>query len=391
MRNRARLHLWCWAFAVACSGQNTASDPVPAGAGATAVGRAAAQGEAGVGTRQFRPTTDAGATPSGSIPGPADARSNAGSSTASQPSGSTQGSGSAAGQDAVDASASAGASGGSGSTAGTAGASGAGLGSSLAQSTAAGSGGAAPAAGGRAQGPDCDVDPLASEEPYGSGFFQQFIGLFGCTVPADLALFRELLPDKLEMPVDPKVCFYTIDFQISGVGPYHEAAILLPTTYKGKTGSYVLTMGLDSSAATSGGRALGFPKYLGQVALEQHGHDWVGTVSAQGSVDLKAVYTGECRQSDEFLWPDFFNLTPIPAGTSSNAAFLPPRTGDVLRVPAEYLEPPAFYSLKGSVRLEINDALPWNGLVDESRAFPGLLTSFVGGIDLGNQPLDGGR
>lgn len=66
----------------------------------------------------------------------------------------------------------------------------------------------------------------------------------------------------------------------------------------------------------------------------------------------------------------------------------PPRTGDLLRVPVEFLDPPTFCSLTGSIRLEIDDALPWNGLVDETKAFPGLLTSFVGGIDLGNEPLD---
>jgi hypothetical protein len=251
---------------------------------------------------------------------------------------------------------------------------------------ASGSGGTAAAA--PALGPDCAVDPLASERPYGSGFYQQFTGLFGCTKPADLALYRKMLPEKLEMPADPRVCFYTIDFEISGVGPYHEAAILLPTTYKGQTGKYVLTMNLDNNLATTGGRAIGFPKYMGEVTIERKGNDWIGTAKANGEIDLQASYTGECNKTDEFLWPDFINLTPIPSGTTSSQAFLPPRTGDVLRVPAEYLTPPTFYSLKGSIMLAINDKLPWNGLVDETKPFPGLLTSFVGGVDLGNQPLD---
>jgi hypothetical protein len=253
-------------------------------------------------------------------------------------------------------------------------------------SAAAGGGGTTATA--PALGPDCDADPLASKQPFGSGFYQQFTGLFGCTAPADLALYRKLLPEKFEMPAEPQVCFYTIDFKISGVGPYHEAAILLPVTYKGQSGKYVLTMDLDNSRATTGGRAVGFPKYMGEVTIEQNGNDWVGTASANGQVDLKASYTGECNKSDEFLWPDFINLTPIPSGTTSSQAFLPPRTGSVLRVPAEYLTPAAFYSLKGSIKLEINDRLPWNGLVDETKAFPGLLSSFVGGVDLGNQPLD---
>jgi hypothetical protein len=263
--------------------------------------------------------------------------------------------------------------------------------SSLPRVGAAGSSVAAAGGGGNpapALGPGCAVNPLESKRPYGSGFYQQFTGLFGCTAPADLALYRKLLPEKFDMPADPQVCFYTIDFRISGVGPYHEAAILLPVTYKGQTGKYVLTMDLDNSRATSGGRAVGFPKYMGKVTLEQTGNDWVGTASANGEVDLRASYTGECNESDEFLWPDFINLTPIPAGTTSTQAFLPPRSGNALRIPAEYLEPPAFYSLKGSIKLELNDKLPWNGLIDETKPFPGLLSSFIGGVDLGNQPLD---
>jgi hypothetical protein len=258
----------------------------------------------------------------------------------------------------------------------------AGSGGSIAGSGAAGAN-AAPALGS-----DCGSDPLAGKQPYGSGFYQKFHGLFGCTPPADLALFRKLLPEKFEMPADPQVCFYTIDFEISSVGHYHEAAILLPITYKGQNGKYVLTMDLDNVAATSGGRAVGFPKYQGQVSVERSGNDWIGTASANGMVDLKASYTGQCTTSDEFLWPDFINLTPIPSGTSSSQAFLPPRTGKALRIPAQYLSEKTFHSLKGSIKLELGDHLPWNGLVDETKPFPGLWSAFVGGVDLGNQPLD---
>ena len=238
-----------------------------------------------------------------------------------------------------------------------------------------------------ALGPDCDRDPLADQQPYGSGFYQKFHGLFGCAPAADLALYRRMLPDKFAMPADPQVCFYTIDFEISGVGPYHEAAILLPVTYKGESGKYVLSMDLDNLAATAGGRALGFPKYMGEVSLDQQGNDWTATARANGTVDLKATYTGQCTESDEFLWPDFINLTPIPLGTTSSQAFLPPRSGRALKIPAEYLSK-AVRSLKGTIRLEFGDHLPWNGLVDESKPFPGLWSAFVGGVDLGNQPLD---
>ena len=53
-----------------------------------------------------------------------------------------------------------------------------------------------------------------------------------------------------------------------------------------------------------------------------------------------------------------------------------------------YLSDKTFHSLKGDIKLELGDHLPWNGLVDESKPFPGLWSAFVGGIDLGNQALD---
>jgi len=239
-----------------------------------------------------------------------------------------------------------------------------------------------------ALGPDCATNPLDSEQPFGRGFYQEFEGLFGCTAPADLALYREMLPAKFALPANPEVCFYINDFKISSVGPYHEAALLLPVTFAGESGKYVLSMALDNQAATSGGRAVGFPKYIGEVSLTNQGNDWVGTARQGGQVDLEATYTGECRAEDVFPWPDFINLTPIPAGTTSSQAFLSPRTGSAVMVPAEFLTEPAYYSLKGMIKLVIADDLPWNGLVDETKAFPGHLVRFKGGINLGNQPLD---
>jgi hypothetical protein len=40
------------------------------------------------------------------------------------------------------------------------------------------------------------------------------------------------------------------------------------------------------------------------------------------------------------------------------------------------------------VRLEIRDDLPWNGLVDETKPFPGLMTWFIGGVGWSTIRLD---
>jgi hypothetical protein len=124
------------------------------------------------------------------------------------------------------------------------------------------------------------------------------------------------------------------------------------------------------------------------VELVAHGNDWIGTARNQGAIDLQASYVSSCRAEDTFPWPDFINLTPIPQGETSSEAFLSPRTGSVLMIPAEYLVDPAYYSLQGMVRLTIGDHLPWNGLVDEARDIPALFVEFKGGIDLGSRRLD---
>jgi len=260
----------------------------------------------------------------------------------------------------------------------------AGASGALANAAGSGGGGTAPS------GADCDKDPLANLQPLGRGFFQEFRGLFGCTAPADLALYRQMLPEKIEMPADPQVCFYVVHFAISGVGPYNEAAILLPVEYAGQPGKYVLTMPLDNLAASSGGRAQGFPKYIAEeVSLSDDGHNnWTGAVRNAGQIDLQASYTGACRAGGEFPFPDFINLTPIPSSASQREAYLAPRAGSALLITSELLAEPQFYSLEGTVQMQIGDALPWNGLFDEAKAFPAQLVTFKGGIDLGSRPLD---
>lgn len=242
----------------------------------------------------------------------------------------------------------------------------------------------------RALGEDCQRDPLEAKKPLGRGFYQQLRGIFGCTTPADVDLYRRMLPAKFETPSNPEVCFYITDFQISGVGPYREAAILLPVTHGGRKGEYVLTMALDNSAATYGGRAIGFPKYIAdEVAVTSSGGaNWTARARNRGVIDLQASFTNLCRAVDSFPFPDFINLTPIQPGAPVREAFLSPRSGAALMVPAVHLVAPAYYSLQGKVRLTIGDHLPWNGLVDESSDFDALLVTFKGGIDLGRTPLD---
>ena len=338
---------------------------------------------------------DAGAA-SGSVVTAADGGAPTGGSRATGAAGSSAARASAGGAGAAAAGAavagSAGASGSVGATS-SAGAAAAGTAAAVSGSTgSADSAGSNASAGTAAQlGQDCGKDPLASARPLGRGFFQEFRGLFGCTAPADLALYREVLPEKFDMPADPQVCFYMVHFAVSGVGPYNEAAILLPIEYAGQSGQYVLTMPLDNLAASSGGRAQGFPKYVAdEVAVTEDGdNNWTGVVRNAGQVDLQASYTGACREGGDFPFPDFINITPVPSSASQTEAYLAPRTGSALMITSDLLtDPPQFFSLEGTVQMQIGDSLPWNGLFDESQAFPAQLVTFKGGIDLGSRALD---
>ena len=90
---------------------------------------------------------------------------------------------------------------------------------------------------------------------------------------------RALIPAPLEL-AGPVVKFEFIKMPDStGFGDYTESGQVIPVTYKGQHGGFVLSMFLNDHPPIAAGRELwGFPKKLGQPDLRVHTDTLMGTL-----------------------------------------------------------------------------------------------------------------
>ena len=90
---------------------------------------------------------------------------------------------------------------------------------------------------------------------------------------------RALIPAPLEL-AEPVVKFEFIRMPDStGFGDYTESGQVIPVTYKGQHGGFVLSMFLNDHPPIAAGRELwGFPKKLGQPDLHVHTDTLMGTL-----------------------------------------------------------------------------------------------------------------
>jgi len=91
---------------------------------------------------------------------------------------------------------------------------------------------------------------------------------FIITYETDMAALRKQVPEPLEIP-EALVKFEFIKMpDSSGLGSYTEAGQVIPVTFQGKAGQYVLSMFLDDDAPIVAGREIwGFPKKFAHPAL----------------------------------------------------------------------------------------------------------------------------
>jgi acetoacetate decarboxylase len=88
------------------------------------------------------------------------------------------------------------------------------------------------------------------------------------TYETDAEALRQVVPAPLEVP-EPLVNFEFIRMpDSSGLGDYTESGQVIPVTFEGETGLYVLSMYLDNEPAIAAGREIwGFPKKLARPSL----------------------------------------------------------------------------------------------------------------------------
>ncbi len=100
--------------------------------------------------------------------------------------------------------------------------------------------------------------------------YYEFDGIVVVYKTKELAAYQALLPTIFEMPDQPLVMAFVIDYykMDRATRPYLEAAVYLLAKYEGKLAWHCVTMPVTSDDARIGGITyLGYPKIMGNVTL----------------------------------------------------------------------------------------------------------------------------
>ncbi len=174
--------------------------------------------------------------------------------------------------------------------------------------------------------------------------------------PADLALYRSLLPESFDMPDQPLVAVIVADYYdvTLPLVPYREGYVALQCKYQGRTGWHVLTMPVDDETANVGGRSIGFPKYVAdQITLEEQGGGWMGRVVSEGRTVMEVAFTAKG------------SAAPATGGQSPVAfQLLPPGQGPtILEVDTVASGERRTVTTPGSATVSADAGEPWAGLL----------------------------
>jgi len=218
--------------------------------------------------------------------------------------------------------------------------------------------------------------------------WQDSVGIFTMVKPADLELYRELLPEQFGVPPQPMVGVYVVHFADTEpwpmtltkfLFPYFEATILLRCEYQGQIGWYSHVMPVSTEAAMIGGHRLGFPKYVAdEISLNPTEDGWVGAAVHEGESRIELVFT-EMPVADieapTSLERDFINGLGDAANLVGPLILLiPPSQGPEVNV-ARCSPPPLADRRAGLVQISLSE--PYDRLVPEGTAAPGLFQRFT--------------
>jgi hypothetical protein len=176
--------------------------------------------------------------------------------------------------------------------------------------------------------------------------------------PADLELYRSLLPQQFDMPDQPLVVMTIADYYdvTLPLVPYREGYVLLQCEYQGRTGWYTYTMPVDDETANAGGRAIGFDKYVAdEITLQEQDGVWTGRVVHEGRTVMEVTFT-----------PDGVPVTETGGGEESVLFnLLPPGEGPrVTEVNSAPSGEQTTATTSGSATVKADAREPWAGLLD---------------------------
>lgn len=213
------------------------------------------------------------------------------------------------------------------------------------------------------------------------GQWREYVRVFAFVEPADLDLYRDLLPAPLEMPGRPMIGVYVVDFITMGppLRPYLEASIALYCAFDGEEGWYTLTMPVTDALACFLGRLGGFDKYVAdEITLAETGAGWAGA----------AVLDGITQIALEFMPDESVDLSEVAQLQGTVYQFAPAGLDLYLnRITLMPVVPPLYGFEPGRVRITINPGESWAGLFADDPEGIGVFETFEGGNNMVLQPV----
>jgi len=215
------------------------------------------------------------------------------------------------------------------------------------------------------------------------GMWQDFPGISTAYEPENLKLYRQILPKEFDMPDRPIVALFIVDYVKVvplPMTPYLEGMVALSCKYEGEETWHVVTMPVTSRVACTGGRSLGFPKYVAdRIALKNNGGNWEGIVIHEDITRLKLEFApGLTRE----LAPHEKEFLDGPASRLEALIYqlVPPDTGpDVYRIHMKEVVTSRWQEEVGMVKIAISPTDPWSGLIPPGTVSPGVYQRFTGG------------
>lgn len=218
------------------------------------------------------------------------------------------------------------------------------------------------------------------------GQFREFDGVTTHLEPKDVSLYRQVLPHPLTMPRRPIVTLFATDYIRVGPWPltrYQEWSVLLRCAYNGEEGWFSLTMPVTKWVPMTGGRRIGFPKYIAdEITVKHMGETVVASGKHKGVTQIKLEFRpGLTRSLTDWERQLMDDPTFFKAGDTF--LLVPPGKGPrMLRITLENVVQPNWSPCPGMVQVQVDPSENWAGLIPSGSAFPGTTNHFVGGVNL---------
>lgn len=192
--------------------------------------------------------------------------------------------------------------------------------------------------------------------------------------PADLALYRSLLPEGAAMPDAPRVRIQFTDWQTmeSPQVPYQLAAVQIRAVQDEREGWHLLAMPETDWLSVKAGQPLGFPKFVEAFSHSRDDKGWRAVVGPQATPVIEISFAADPAAEAAYRPLDG---APFWLSTPSGE---PRRTAQVVALVAMTDASNRF----GWMTVNLGGAEPWAGLVEDGARAAAVEQSIAGGFKL---------